>query len=33
MPTLNVNGVRLFYEFSDTGDIPLVLVHSASERP
>jgi pimeloyl-ACP methyl ester carboxylesterase len=29
MATGNVNGVRLFYELSGTGEIPLVLVHGS----
>ena len=29
MPTVTVNGVRLSYEISGTGDIPLVLVHGS----
>jgi pimeloyl-ACP methyl ester carboxylesterase len=29
MPTANVNGVRLFYELSGTGEVPLVLVHGS----
>jgi pimeloyl-ACP methyl ester carboxylesterase len=29
MPTANINGVKLFYEFSGTGNIPLVLVHGS----
>ena len=29
MPTANVNGVRLYYEVSGTGEIPLVLVHGS----
>ena len=29
MSTANVNGVRLFYELSGTGEIPLVLVHGS----
>lgn len=29
MPVANVNGVRLFYELSGTGEIPLVFVHGS----
>lgn len=29
MATANVNGVRLFYELSGNGEVPLVLVHGA----
>jgi pimeloyl-ACP methyl ester carboxylesterase len=29
MATANVNGVRLFYEVSGTGEVPLVLVHGS----
>ncbi len=29
MATANVNGIRLFYELSGTGEIPLVLVHGS----
>jgi pimeloyl-ACP methyl ester carboxylesterase len=29
MPTAQVNGVRLFYELSGAGDVPLVLVHGS----
>jgi len=29
MATANVNSVRLFYELSGTGDVPLVLVHGS----
>lgn len=29
MATANVNGVRLFYELSGTGEVPLVLVHGS----
>lgn len=29
MATVNVNGVRLFYEVSGTGEVPLVLVHGS----
>jgi pimeloyl-ACP methyl ester carboxylesterase len=29
MPTANVNGIQLFYEFSGTGEVPLVLVHGS----
>jgi pimeloyl-ACP methyl ester carboxylesterase len=29
MATANVNGVRLFYEITGTGEIPLVLVHGS----
>lgn len=29
MPMTDVNGTRLFYELSGTGDVPLVLVHGA----
>jgi len=29
MPTANVNGVRLFYELSGNGEIPLVFVHGS----
>src|SRR5690606_15213207 len=29
MPLANVNGIRLFYGLSGTGDVPLVLVHGS----
>jgi pimeloyl-ACP methyl ester carboxylesterase len=29
MPTASVNGVRLFYEISGNGEIPLVFVHGS----
>jgi hypothetical protein len=29
MATANVNGIRLFYKLSGTGEIPLVLVHGS----
>ena len=29
MATLEVNGVRLFYELQGTGAVPLVLVHGS----
>jgi pimeloyl-ACP methyl ester carboxylesterase len=29
MATANANGVRLFYELSDTGEVPLALVHGS----
>lgn len=29
MATANVNGVRLFYELSSTGEVPLALVHGS----
>ena len=29
LPSANVNGVRLFYELSGVGEIPLVLVHGS----
>lgn len=29
MPVANVNGVRLFYELSGSGEIPLILVHGS----
>ena len=29
MATANVNGVRLFYEISGSGKVPLVMVHGS----
>ena len=29
MPTADLNGARLYYELSGTGDVPLVLVHGS----
>jgi len=29
MPVANVNGVRLFYEVTGAGKVPLVLVHGS----
>jgi pimeloyl-ACP methyl ester carboxylesterase len=29
MPTADVNNVKLFYELSGTGEIPIVFVHGA----
>ncbi|MGF1473059.1 MAG: alpha/beta fold hydrolase [Rubrobacteraceae bacterium] len=29
MATANVNGVRLFYEVSGNGEVPLILVHGS----